>query len=135
MGIIHDAQAFVQSLLAPLKRRRCPRCGSPLLKKNGTYTRTLRDLGGIRQIRVQRCRCCDCGHTFSEQRPEIAPHRWYTRRVQRKYLDHFRKLKLASDTYPAGPSERQLVPVVGRRSATLSGSGRVVATGGSAGKL
>ncbi|MBM3135515.1 MAG: transposase, partial [Chloroflexi bacterium] len=87
MGIIHDAQAFVQSLLAPLKRRRCPRCGSPLLKKNGTYTRTLRDLGGIRQIRVQRCRCCDCGHTFSEQRPEIAPHRWYTRRVQRKYLD------------------------------------------------
>jgi len=48
---------------------------------------------------------------------------------------HFRKLKLASDTYPAGPSERQLVPVVGRRSATLSGSGRVVATGGSAGKL
>jgi len=52
-----------------------------------------------------------------------------------KYMYHFRKLKLASDTYPAGPSERQLVPVVGRRSATLSGSGRVVATGGSAGKL
>lgn len=87
MGIIHEAQTFVQSLLAALKRRRCPRCGSPLLKKHGTYTRTLRDLGGIRLIRVQRQRCCACGHTFSEQRPEIAPHRWYTRRVQRKYLD------------------------------------------------
>lgn len=90
MGIIHNARAFVQGLLSPRKPGRpgqCPHCGSTLTKKNGTYERTLRDLGGIRTIRVQRHRCCACGRTFSDDIPEIARHRWYTRRVQRKYLD------------------------------------------------
>jgi len=73
--------------------------------------------------------CADC-YQWQPGQPGRPP--WP---AQLMFRLHFRKLKLASDTYPAGPSERQLVPVVGRRSATLSGSGRVVATGGSAGKL
>ncbi len=89
MGIIQQATAFVQGLFALLKRGygKCPHCGSTLTKKNGTYERAVRDLGGIRTIVMQRNLCHACHRTWTDGVPEVAPHKWYARRVNRKSLD------------------------------------------------
>jgi hypothetical protein len=89
MSLITDAIAFIDTLIRPQDNRRCPRCGSTLTKKNGGRCRSPRDLGGIRTVRIQRHYCHTCTHSYSEQRPEIAPRQWYTRRVQRKFLDMY----------------------------------------------
>jgi len=89
MSLIADAQAFIDKLLHPRNDRCCPRCGSTLTKKNGGRHRWPRDLGGIRSVRVQRHWCFACKHSYSEELPDIAPHHWYTRRVQRKFLDMY----------------------------------------------
>lgn len=88
MGIIQDAQVFVQRLLFPAKKQGCPDCGSPLIKKHGFFSRQVRDLDGIRTIRCQRWRCCACGRTWSDETAEVARHKWYSRRVERKFLDY-----------------------------------------------
>lgn len=89
MNLIADAKAFIDQLLRRRDERCCPRCGSTLTKKNGGRQRSLRDVGGIRSVRVQRHWCFTCRHSYSEELPEIAPHHWYTRRVQRKFLDMY----------------------------------------------
>jgi transposase-like protein len=89
MSLIADAKAFIDKLLHPRNERCCPRCGSTLTKRNGTRPRTLRDLGGIRSVRIQRHWCYTCKHSYSEELPDIAPHHWYTRRVERKFLDMY----------------------------------------------
>jgi len=87
LDLIAEAKAFVRRLLTPPDPRRCPTCGSNLTKKNGGYRRSPRDLGGLRTVRMQRHYCHTCRGTYSEPRPDIAPHAWYTRRVQRKFID------------------------------------------------
>jgi len=89
MSLVADAQAFINKLLHRRNERCCARCGSTLTKRNGTRQRTLRDLGGIRSVRVQRHWCFTCKRSYSEELAEIAPHHWYTRRVQRKFLDMY----------------------------------------------
>jgi len=89
MSLIADAKAFVDKLLHRRDDRCCPHCGSTLTKKNGTRQRTLRDLGGIRSVSIQRHWCFDCRRSYSEELPDIAPHHWYTRRAQRKFLDMY----------------------------------------------
>ena len=89
MGLITDAKAFVDRLLHPRDERQCPRCGSTLTKKNGGRRRSPRDLGGIRSVRIQRHWCYPCTKGYDEELSYIAPHHWYTRRVQRKYLDMY----------------------------------------------
>ena len=85
-----DAKAFVDKLLRqPGDPRRCPHCGSTLTKKNGTRGRALRDLGGIRSVRIQRHWCHACCRPYDEEVPDIAPHHWYTRRVQRTFVDMY----------------------------------------------
>ena len=89
MSLIADAKTFIDKLLHPRNERCCPRCGSTLTKRNGTRPRTLRDLGGIRTVRVQRHLCLTCSNSYSDELPEIARHHWYTRRVQRKFVDMY----------------------------------------------
>jgi transposase-like protein len=89
MGIIQQAKEFVQGLFALLQHGygKCPHCGSSWTKKNGTYKRPVRDLGCIRPIVMQRHFCHACRRTWTDQVPEVAPHKWYARRVNRKSLD------------------------------------------------
>ena len=88
MSLITDAKAFVDKLLRrPDDPRRCPRCGLTLTKKNGGRQRSPRDLGGIRSVRIQRHWCYTCKRGYDEELLDIAPHHWYTRRVQRKFVD------------------------------------------------
>jgi len=90
MSLITDAKAFVDKLLRrPDDPRRCPRCGLTWTKKNGTRGREPRDLGGIRSLRIQRHWCYTCRRGYGEELRDIAPHHWYTRRVQRKFLDMY----------------------------------------------
>jgi len=89
MSLVAEAKTFIDKLLHHRNERCCPRCGSTLTKRNGTRLRTLRDLGGIRTVHVQRHLCLTCSHSYSDDLPEIAPHHWYTRRVQRKFLDMY----------------------------------------------
>ena len=90
MSLIADAKAFVDKLLRRADDpRRCPQCGLTLTKKNGGRHRSPRDLGGIRSVRMQRHWCFTCMRSYSEELPDIAPHHWYTRRVQRKFLDMY----------------------------------------------
>lgn len=90
MSLIADAKAFVNKLLRrPDDARRCPRCGLTLTKKNGGRHRSPRDLGGIRSVRIQRHWCYTCRRGYDEELCDIAPHHWYTRRVQRKFLDMY----------------------------------------------
>src|SRR4030067_3012212 len=89
MGLIADAKAFIDRLLHRVNDRRCSHCGSTLTKKNGMRLRTLRDLGGVRTVYVQRHFCLECKRSYSEEVPEIEAYHWYTRRVQRKFLDMY----------------------------------------------
>lgn len=90
MSLIADAKAFVDKLLRPPDDpRRCPRCWLTLTKKNGGRQRSPRDLGGIRSVRIQRHWCYTCQRGYDEELRDIAPHHWYTRRVQRKFLDMY----------------------------------------------
>jgi hypothetical protein len=90
MSLIADGKAFVDKLLRrPDDPRRCPRCKSTLTKKNGTRPRTPRDIGGIRTVRIQRHWCHTCESPYEEELRDIAPHHWYTRRVERKFLDMY----------------------------------------------
>ena len=89
MSLIADAKAFIDPLLHPRDERVCPRCGLTWTKKNGTRGRNPRDLGGIRHLRIQRHWCYTCTSSYSEEVAGIAPHHWYTRRVQRKFLDMY----------------------------------------------
>ncbi|TLN09701.1 hypothetical protein FDZ71_09950, partial [bacterium] len=89
MDIVQRGAAFVQYLLS-LRRGgygKCPHCGSSLSKKNGTYKRHVRDLGGIRTVTMQRHFCHTCQRTWTDEAPEVAPHKWHARRVIRKSVD------------------------------------------------
>lgn len=61
----------------------CPTCGQSHLESGGHYTRTLRDLQGVRQVKVQRLRCASCHKTLECIYPEGVQHaRWYSVSVQ-----------------------------------------------------
>jgi len=87
MNILEQARGFVQSLRVAKDGRQCPSCGLRLTKKNGSYRRTLRDVGGAQQVRVQRYWCYVCGKSYSLPDWRWAPYQRYARRVQRKALD------------------------------------------------
>ncbi len=89
MCLIQDAKSFIEKVLHPRDGRCCPYCGSTLTKRNGTRRRTVRDLGGIRTLPVQRHVCLTCKRSYSDELPEIEPYHWYTRRVQRTFLDMY----------------------------------------------
>jgi transposase-like protein len=89
MSLLADATAFINKLLHRRNERCCPRCSSTLTKRNGSRPRTLRDLGGVRTVDVQRHLCLECKRSYSDEVPEIKPYHWYTRRVQRKFLDMY----------------------------------------------
>ena len=94
MNIIERGQAFVQSLRGLTERtawawRRCPRCGSTLTIKNGSYVRRPWFLSGRETVRVQRHLCHGCGRTYSEQSALLVRGSWYAREVQRCALDQW----------------------------------------------
>jgi transposase-like protein len=87
MNILEQARAFVESLLGQTEGKRCPHCGLRLTKRNGSYRRVVRDVGGPIEVRVQRYWCHVCDRSYSQGDQRWA--RWgrYARRVQRKALD------------------------------------------------
>jgi len=87
MNIIESARDFVKKLLEPTDPRCCPYCHKRMTKKNGFYTVTIRDLGGVRQEKVQRYRCHLCRCTYRPSDPCREARARYTRQVQRKALD------------------------------------------------
>lgn len=92
MNIIERGKGFVQSLCQLQQRsawewRRCPRCGSTLTAKNGSYTRHLWTFQGRQTIRVQRHDCYGCRHSYSEGSALVARGSWYGREVHRLAVD------------------------------------------------
>lgn len=94
MNIIERGRAFGQSLRALAGRtawawKQCPRCGSTLTIKNGSYTRRPWFLAGRQTVRVQRHLCHGCGQSYSEQSAFVVRGHWYAREVQRCALDQW----------------------------------------------
>jgi transposase-like protein len=94
MNIIEQGRQFAQSLRELANRtawdwRRCPRCGSTLTHKHGSYTRRVWLLDGRRKVRVQRHRCQECRHCYSERSPLLVRGSWYGRDVHRCAIDHW----------------------------------------------
>jgi hypothetical protein len=100
MNIIERGKGFVQSLHQLLQRsawdwRHCPRCGSTLTAKNGSYTRHPWTFEGRQAMRVQRHDCYGCRHSYSEEsatsassvEPLVARGSWYGREVHRLAVD------------------------------------------------
>jgi hypothetical protein len=92
MNIIERGKQFVQSLRQLLQRtawdwRRCPRCGSTLTVKNGSYTRHPWTFQGRQAMRVQRHNCEGCGRSYSEGSALVARGSWYAREVHRLAVD------------------------------------------------
>lgn len=97
MNIVERGQAFVQWLREVAGRRawewkRCPRCGSTLTIKYGSYQRRPWFLTGRQQVRVQRHLCHSCGRTYAEQSAWLVCGAWYSREVQRAAIDHWQHL-------------------------------------------
>ncbi len=94
MNIIEQGREFVQRLRELASRsvwdwRRCPRCGSRLTNKHGSYRRHVWFLDGQREVRVQRHRCQSCARTYSEQSALLVRSSWYAREVHRCAIDHW----------------------------------------------
>ena len=95
MNMIERGRRFVQSMLGMADRSvwewcQCPRCGSRLTVKHGSYYRRPRRLlAGRRRVRVQRHLCHACGKTYSETRPWLVRGSWYAREVHRCAVDHW----------------------------------------------
>lgn len=87
MNILERARAFVQSLLKAPEGHVCPYCGKRYTKRHGSYERTLRDVGGAQEVRIQRHWCHLCQRSYSEPDRRFGRYQRYARRVQRKALD------------------------------------------------
>ena len=94
MNIIERGRRFVESLRELASRsvrdwRRCPRCGSTITRKNGTYTRHPWTFEGRQEVRVQRHLCHGCRRTYSDGSALLVPGSWYAREVHRCAIDHW----------------------------------------------
>jgi hypothetical protein len=94
MNIIEQGRRFVQSLRELANRsvwdwRRCPRCGSTLTQKHGSYMRQVWFLNRRCKVRIPRHRCVTCQCTYSESSPLLVRRSWYGRDVHRCALDHW----------------------------------------------
>jgi len=69
--------------------RQCPRCGSRMTIKYGSYRRRPWFFGGRREVRVQRHRCRACGRTYGEESALLKRGSWYAREVHRSAIDHW----------------------------------------------
>jgi len=87
MNIIECARDFVKRLLSPADPRCCPYCQHRMTKKHGFYTVAIRELGGVRQEKVQRYWCHLCQRSYRPPDPRRAVRARYAREVQRKALD------------------------------------------------
>jgi len=87
MSIIESGREFVKKLLDPADAQRCPYCHRRMTKRNGSYNITVRDVGGVRQERVQRywCHLCRCTYRAPDASREARAR--YSRQVRRKALD------------------------------------------------
>ena len=100
MNIIERGRAFVQSLRELAGRtawdwKRCPRCGSTLTIKNGSYTRRPWFFSGRQCVRVQRHLCHACAKSYSEQSALLVRGSWYAREVRRSAVDHWQHGRLS----------------------------------------
>lgn len=88
MTIVAHAISFLTGLIRPPRRPVCPRCGSGVWKRSGSYQRGRRCLDRLEtKVHVQRYQCKSCGGTWSEKPPWLAPKKWYGRDVIRMSLD------------------------------------------------
>ena len=97
MNIIERGSAFLQSLRELASRsvwdwKHCPRCGSTLTCKWGTYDRHPWFFGGRRTVAVQRHMCDSCHRTYSESSALLIRGSWYAREVHRCAIDHWQHL-------------------------------------------
>jgi transposase-like protein len=94
MNIVEHSRAFLASLRELAGRstwswKRCPRCGSTLTIKNGSYQRRPWYLKGRETVRVQRHLCSSCHVSYSEQSALLVRGSWYAREVHRAAIDHW----------------------------------------------
>jgi len=92
--MIDRGREFVQWIQELMERseeewRQCPHCGSKETCKNGTYLRHPQTLNGVKEVRIQRHLCRDCGKSYHEERPDLVPGSWYGRDVHRLAVDHW----------------------------------------------
>ena len=97
MNIIERGREFVEWLKELAGRtgwdwKRCPRCGSMLTCKWGSYPRWPWYFAGRKEVRVQRHLCKGCGHTYSETLASLVSRSWYAREVHRCAIDHWQHL-------------------------------------------
>jgi len=97
MNIIERGRAFLRSLRELASRsvwdwKCCPRCGSTLTCKWGTYDRHPWFFEGRSTVAVQRHMCHSCHHTYSEGSALLIRGSWYAREVHRCPIDHWQHL-------------------------------------------
>ncbi len=65
----------------------CPACGGPLNHYDGLKRKTRNEYGQVKQIYIQRYKCCNCGKVHRELPNSLLPYKQFRADIIAKVLD------------------------------------------------